>query len=532
MKRFFTFLIFAALGISSFSQPVQRPKLMVGIVIDQMRWDYLYRYYERYDNNGGFKRLLNEGFSCENTFINHLPSYTAVGHATIFTGAVPAIHGIAGNSWLDQASGQKMYCTDDSTVQPVGSNSNAGKMSPVNLLATTIADELRLATNFQSKVIGVSLKDRASILPAGHNPTGAFWFDNTTNSFITSTWYMNELPQWVKDFNVRGEPARLTATPWVTLYPIDTYKQSTEDNVPWEGKSKNAAAPAFPHKTDIRTSPYGNTLILDFAKAAIEGNQLGIGTVTDFLAINCASTDYVGHKYGPNSIEVEDVYLRLDRDLGSFFRFLDQKIGKGNYTVFLTADHGAAHAVYFMKEHKLPADLLPNSKIVTELNEVLKQQFGESDLVLSGINYQISFDNKKINRLKLDYQAIKALSLKYLKESPFLQFVVDVETIGVEPVPEAIKTRIVNGYNAKRSGPIQMIPFPGWLEGERTTGTSHATWSPHDTHIPLIWMGWGIKRGKNTREVYQTDIAPTVAALLRIQMPNGCVGKAISEVIE
>ncbi len=542
MKKLSVSFLFALLIATAFAQPVKRPKLVVGLVIDQMRWDYLYRYYDRYEATGGFKRMLNEGFSCENTFINYIPSYTAIGHTTVFTGSVPAIHGIAGNNWIDQASGKNVYCTDDSTVQGVGSNSNAGKMSPRNLLATTITDELRLATNFQSKVIGVSLKDRASILPAGHNPTGAFWFDDAAGNFITSTWYMKELPKWVKDFNDKDEPTQLLSQPWTTLYPIHTYRQSTADDVKWEGKFKGETATAFPHnlaglyKTDkdvIRTSPYGNTLTLNFAKAAIEGNNLGGGAATDFLTINCASTDYVGHKYGPNSIEIEDVYLRLDKELGAFYKYLDQKLGKGNYLVFLTADHGAAHAINFMKEYKMPAEFLDLKKITASLNDALKARFGAEKIVLSNTNYQINFNKKVIKDQQLDYDAIKKASVNFLREIPELQFVMDIENIGVEPVPEFIKQMTINGYNNKRSGSIQLIPYPAWFEGGYGgTGTTHGTWNPHDTHIPLIWMGWGIKAGKSNREVYMTDIAPTVAALLRIQMPNGAIGKPITEVTQ
>ncbi|HMR84673.1 MAG TPA: alkaline phosphatase family protein [Niabella sp.] len=540
MKRLLFLFLFFLIVLPGFAQPVKRPKLVVGIVVDQMRWDYLYRYYDRYDNNGGFKRMLNEGFSCENTFINYIPSYTAIGHTTVFTGSVPAIHGIAGNNWIDQASGKNVYCTDDSTVQGVGSTSSAGKMSPRNLLATTVTDELRLATNFQSKVIGVSLKDRASILPAGHHPTGAYWFDAATGNFITSTWYMSELPKWASDFNARNEPEKLTSVPWTTIYPINTYKQSTADDVKWEGKFKGETTTAFPHnlaelykadKDVIRSSPFGNTITLNFAKAAIEGNNLGSGTATDFLTINCASTDYVGHKYGPNSIEIEDVYLRLDKELGAFYRYLDQKVGKGNYLVFLTADHGAAHAINFMKEYKMPAEFLELRTITNNLNRALKDEFGVEKIVLSNTNYQINFNKKIIKDNKLDYNAIKKASLQFLKEVPELQFVIDIENIGAEPVPEFIKQMTINGYNNKRSGTIQVIPYPAWFEGSPAgTGTTHGTWNPHDTHIPLVWMGWGIKPGKSNREVYMTDIAPTVAALLRIQMPNGCIGKAITEV--
>src|SRR5580698_6369909 len=228
------------------AQTLPRPKLVVGIAVDQMRWDYFYRYYSRY-GSGGFRRLLDEGFTCENTFINYLPAFTAPGHTAIFSGSVPSIDGIAGNDWIDQASGKSVYCTEDSTVQPVGGTSPAGNMSPRNLLATTITDELMLATNFQSRIIGVSLKDRASILPAGHTPTGAFWFDDVKGCFSTSTWYMKELPEWVSRFNEKNEPDQLVAGGWNTLYPIDTYTESTPDNSPWEGLFRGETAPVFPH---------------------------------------------------------------------------------------------------------------------------------------------------------------------------------------------------------------------------------------------------------------------------------------------
>ena len=540
MKKIHLLLIAVAVAVTGFGQnAIKRPKLVVGIVVDQMRWDYLYRYAERY-GTGGFNRMLKEGYSCENTFISHLPSFTAVGHTTVFTGSVPAIHGITGNDWVDQLTGKSVYCTEDPNVLPVGSNSKAGRMSPRNNLATTITDELRLATNFRSKVVGVSLKDRASILPAGHNPTGAFWFDDESRQFITSTWYMKELPRWAVQFNAKKEPEALTAKPWTTLYPINTYTQSTADDVKWEGKFKGEKTTSFPHdlseifKQDpdvIRSSPYGNTLTLNFARAAVEGYQLGTGSFTDFLTINCASTDYVGHKYGPNSIEVEDVYLRLDKDLDTFFKYLDQKVGKGNYLVFLTADHGAAHAIGFMQEHQMQADFFQNGKVIKALNDRLKEQFGEDKLVRSGANYQVHFDNDRIEDKKLDFAAIKKTTVAFLQKQDGVQFVADVENIGSASIPEPIKTMIVNGYNPKRSGPIQIVLDPAWFSGSPGgTGTTHGTWNPHDTHIPLLWFGWGIKPGKLTREVHMTDIAPTLAALLHIQRPNGCIGSVIPEV--
>ncbi|HEU5052035.1 MAG TPA: alkaline phosphatase PafA [Hanamia sp.] len=541
MKRFSVLLafLFSSHFVFAQSTAVSRPKLVVGIVVDQMRWDYLYRYYDRYGEDG-FKRLLNDGFSCENTFINYLPSYTAVGHTVIFTGSVPAIDGIVGNDWVNQQTGKSSYCTEDSTVQTVGAPGIAGQMSPHNLLVSTITDELRLATNFKSRVVGVSLKDRASILPAGHAANAAFWFDDASGHFITSSYYMNEMPQWTKEFNSQNMAEKLVKKGWTTLYPISTYKESSLDNVSWEGKFFGEQSPVFPHKMkdiyqkdheSFRTTPFGNTLTLDFAKAAVNGYDLGNGAATDFLTINCASTDYVGHKYGPNSIEVEDTYLRLDKDLASFFKFLDQKVGKGNYLLFLIADHGAAHAIGFMKDHKITADFLQTQSIVTPLNEFYKKKFDVENLISSFMNYHLSFDMKKIEENKLDYEAVKKATVNFLQQQPGIEFAVDIENIGNAPIPEPLKTDIINGYYSKRCGPIIIIPNPAWFGGaEGSTGTTHGSWNAYDTHIPLVFMGWHIKHGASNRTIYMSDISPTLAALLHIQMPNGNVGNAITEI--
>src|SRR5882672_2820382 len=226
-----------------------RPKLVVGLVVDQMRWDYLYRYYDRYQA-GGFKRLLNDGFTCENTNIDYIPTVTAAGHTCIYTGSVPAIHGIAGNDFIIQATGKSMYCTDDSTVRAVGSTSRAGQMSPRNLLVTTVTDELRLATNFRSKVIGIALKDRGGILPAGHSANAAYWFDDASGNWISSTYYMTDLPAWVKKFNDQKIPEKYLKQDWNPLYPVETYLQSSPDNSSkYEGKFVGTTTPTLPVKT-------------------------------------------------------------------------------------------------------------------------------------------------------------------------------------------------------------------------------------------------------------------------------------------
>jgi len=532
-------LIFSC-GVSAADNgKLSRPKLVVGIVVDQMRWDYLYRYYDKYET-GGFKRLLNEGFSCENTMLNYIPSITAIGHSSIFTGSVPAIHGIAGNDWIDPETGKSVYCTYDANEETVGASGTAGKMSPRNLLATTITDELRLATNFTSKVVGVSLKDRASILPAGHHPTAAFWMDDASGKFVTSTYYMAKLPDWVTAFNDTKPVDKLLENGWNTLLPIDQYAESTTDNVKWEGVLSGSTQPVFPYDVkkayaanhgSLRQMPFGNSITLQFAQAAVNGYQLGQENTTDFLTINCASTDYAGHLTGPNSIEVEDVYLRLDRDLATFFSFLDKKIGKGNYLVFLTADHGGAHSEGFMEANKMPTGLLTND-IVAPLNLLLKKQTGVDSLVWSDDNFQITFNKKIIKKNNLDFEKIKASTIDFLEQQKGIQFVADQDKIATTSIPEPIKTQMINGYNHSRSGSLVYIPEPAWLPGNCTKGTTHSLWNPYDTHIPLIFMGWKIPHGTLNRETYVTDISATVAALLHIQMPNGCIGKPIAEAIK
>lgn len=515
------------------SSSVARPKLVVGIVIDQMRWDFLYRYYERY-GSGGFKRLIKNGFSCENTMIPYTPTYTAAGHACVYTGSVPAVHGIMGNYWFNKTLGRNVYCTEDSTVQPVGTTSNAGKMSPTNMWTTTIGDELRIATNFRSKVIGIAFKDRGSILPAGHAANAAYWFDDVTGGFVSSTYYMNELPQWVKDINAKKLPDRYLAKDWNTLYPISTYRQSTKDSMPYEAIVPNEGN-TFPHKTSsitknkynsFRYTPFANTFTFEMAKEAIRAEKLGT-TGTDFLALSFSPTDYIGHEFGPNSIEAEDTYLRLDADLALFLEYLDKAIGKNQYTVFLTADHGVANVPGFLKAHKIPAGTFDDAEIGKQLNAHLESAFKVRDAVSKIINYQVYFNDAIVN--DENRRQLTDASIKFLLKYEFIANAFETRQAMGIPMPEKLRGMVANGYNVKLSGDIQFNYKPQWYDGW-AKGTSHGVWYAYDAHIPLLWYGWGINSGKTNREVYMTDIAATVAALLSIQMPSGCVGKVIEEV--
>lgn len=521
------------LSCNSSQNRVERPKIVVGVVIDQMRWDYLYRYYERYGHSG-FRRLLKNGFNCQQTHINYLPTYTAPGHACIYTGSVPAIHGIAGNDWVDR-SGASMYCVRDTNVT-MTEQTKDGPMSPANLLASTITDELRLATNFHSRVYGVALKDRGSILPAGHLANAAYWFNDLTGNFVSSSYYANPNPQWLKNFNSRHIADSFVDQGWYPLYEADTYLQSEPDSNDWEGAYKWEAAATFPHlfntlegdkkHASIKSIPAGNTFTLMMAKACMEGEQLGKGEYTDFLTISLSSTDYVGHRYAPNSMETEDTYLRLDKDIADLLLYLDRRYGRNGYLLFLTADHGGAHNARYLAHKGVPAGIEPDS-MKDDLNRYLAQAIGVEGLVTYTENYQVCFNEALITASGKDRETIRATAMAWLDAKPEVAYTIDLENIWRSTVPEPLKTMAINGYHNKRSGGIQIVLNPGWYGSSHLTGTTHGTWNPYDSHIPLLWYGWNIAPGESNETVHMADIAPTLASLLHIQMPNGCVGKPI-----
>lgn len=521
---------------------VQRPKLVVGIVVDQMRWDYLYRFHPLFKANGGFRRMMGEGFSCDNTLIPYTPTVTACGHTTVYTGSVPSIHGIAGNAWWDNQLMRSVYCSEDKTVKGVGGKSEEdGQMSPRNMLTTSICDELRMATNFKSKVIGVALKDRGSILPAGHSANGAYWYESKSGNFITSTYYMNELPEWVNQFNNRKLVDSLYKLGWNTSLPKETYLQyATADDKPYEGKPFGREAVGFPYDlskfigkdfSKISTTPHGNTLTAEMAKAAVLAEKLGRGEATDFLAVSFSSPDYVGHSFGPNSWEQVDDYVKLDDELGKLLSFLDGYVGKNQYTVFLTADHAVAHVPGFMKENKLPGGVVDDAGMMKDMNAKLKEKFGIDNTIVSMYNYQAYLNHPKIDSAKLDDEPIKKWIIQYVKKNEAVANAFATSDIMTTPINKTLREMLANGFNPRRSGDVQIILKPGFIEGG-ATGTTHGLWYPYDAHIPLLFYGWGIKKGKASRETYMTDIAPTIASLLHIQMPSGSVGKVIEEVIK
>ncbi len=536
MKKFLPFVF---LFVISNLTAQQRPKLVVGIVVDQMKVEYLYRFQSDFSDNG-FKRLLNEGFTFYNMHYNYMPTYTAPGHASIYTGTTPAIHGIVGNEWFSRKLGTATYCTDDFSVTTLGGGTKEeGQMSPKNLQTTTITDELRLSTNFKGKVIGMSLKDRGAILPAGHFANWAFWYSKTGN-FISSTFYGEKLPDWVTDFNNQKNYMKYINQGWSLLKPIDAYNESLADDNIYEGKLFKAEKPIFPYdlksayeKNDasiIRSTPFGNDLLEEFAKVAIEKEQLGKDDITDFLTVSFSSTDYVGHILGPRSVELQDTYLRLDLTIADFLNYLDKTVGKGNYLVFLTADHAGAENARFLNDNKYDVTNIDTKEATKNLKKFSTDTFGE-DLVLNYDNFNLFFNKEIIKTKVLDLAKVKQAFKDFLMTQNYVKRVYTEEEILANSGADYHLNCIAKGYDVTQNGDMIVLDKPGYIE-YGPTGTSHGTTYSYDTNVPLLFYGWKIPKGECHEKKVITQIAPTLSQKLKITLPNGTESQVLNEILD
>lgn len=522
------------ISVQTPQQKSAAPKLIVGIVVDQMRFDYIDKYWKKF-GDGGFRRLVQEGNNCKNTNYNYVPTYTGPGHASIYTGTTPSGHGIVGNNWYVRKNGKYIYCTDDTSAHGVGGADVHGRMSPKNLLAPTFGEMLRNMDK-QTKVIGIALKDRGAILPAGHNANAAYWNDPETGNWMTSTYYMKTIPKWVSDFNKLGLAKTYTSKVWNTMLPITDYTESTPDNNSYEGKYTGETAPVFPHDIPklmpgngglgiIRNTPWGNTLTKDFAIETIKGENLGKGTSTDMLTVSFSSTDYVGHMYGPQSIEVEDTYLRLDKDLEEFLKFIDLWLGKDKVLIFLTADHGAVETPAYLIDQKKDGGYIDPVKIADTLRKVLFKKYGDS-LVKAYINQEVYLDKNKINEKKWNVADVTNSINDLLMGITGISGTVDCRTLNEKNNTEGIGMFVKNGVYVERSGDIYVNYKPGWVEHERT-GTTHGSCYDYDTHVPLIWYGWKVAPGNIMDPVVTPDIVATLCKLMEIDAMKTCTGKPI-----
>ncbi len=532
-----TILLFSQTSFSQKKPNVlpKRPKLVVGIVVDQMRYEYLYKYADRYVD-GGFKRLMKEGINCQENHYNYAPTVTAAGHTSVYTGSVPAVHGIVGNDWTDVASGKKVYCTEDSTVKTVGTTGKTGWMSPKNMWTSTITDQLKMAQNYKSKTIAIALKDRGAILPGGHTANAAYWYDSKEGRWISSSFYFNELPSWVQSFNAEERALKYIQKGWNTLYPIETYVQSAEDENKFEGKLPGEKSTSFPHELKggnplevIRTTPYGNSITKDFALKALENEKLGKNGTSDFLAISFSSTDYVGHSFGPQSIELEDTYLRLDKDIAEILTYLDAQYGKDQVLVFLTADHAVAEVPGYANSKKLPGGVFDRNASISDMKKAINQAFGNVDLLVGEENSQLYFNHVLMDKMGIDAKKLFDVVRKsYQKQAGFSELI-NLKDIQGANLNAQYTQLIINGYHPARSGDFMILLKPSWFMGSQT-GTTHSTLYSYDTHVPLLFYGWKVKPAEIIKRTSISDISVTLANWLHIMEPSGSIGNVITQI--
>ena len=539
-QQILSFIILLCSTLATAQQQSQ-PKLVVGIVVDQMRYDYLTRFKSKFGSDG-FQRLIAEGYQCKNNHYNYVPTYTGPGHASIFTGTSPMNHGIIANHWYDKFSNKTVYCASDDSVTAVGSSSEKERMSPKRLKTTTVADQLRLHTQNKSKTIGIAIKDRGAILPAGHTANAAYWFRGQDEGrWISSSHYMKALPTWVTKFNKTVDRYLQT---WTTNLPIDQYTECGTDENHFEGHFHGKESVSFPYDLKklfkekknkgydvIKYSPFGNAITTDFAIAAIKNEALGKDGITDFLTISYSSPDYIGHRFGVNSVEVEDTYIRLDHELARLLSYLDRTVGKGQYTLFLTADHGAVQVPAYLQSQKIPAGYFDKKAFRSKLEDALNTKFGTSGLIRNISNNQIFLNHEKTISIEEDIDDVQEFIAQEIIHYTHIDKVYTAETLATTQFTTGIAALLQNGFHQRHSGDVIFVLEPAVISYHKT-GSTHGSGMSYDTHVPLLFYGYGINKGATYMKTEVIDIAPTIAALLGIEFPNGCTGHPLDSVLK
>ena len=513
----------------------QQPKLVVGVVVDQMRYDYLYRYRAMYGDSG-WKRLLNEGTVFHRAHYSYIPTYTGPGHATVYTGTTPAYHGIIGNSWFDRELGRPVYCVSDTAAETRGSNSGAGQMSPHRMYATTLGDAMQLFYGRDSKVFGVSMKDRGAVLPAGHMGDGAYWFDGKKyGHWISSSYYGEDLPRWVQVFNQATYAEKYLEQTWELSPQLAHLRE--QDQQSWEGKPSGKQHGTFPYDLAklaplngqfdlLKATPMGNDLTLDFALQLLQEENLGQDAIPDLLTLSFSGTDYVGHRFGTHSLEVADTYLRLDRSMARLLNALDEQVGTGNYVLFLTSDHGAVPPPEMLKFEGIPGGLISESEMRKQLEAQLEQVFGVAGLVSSISNEQVFLSRERIQQQELHFQDVVQQCMQWLRKQPGVDRLITGEQLCTAGSQDVLLQYLQQGYHPARSGDVVFSLLPGWA-AYGPAGSTHGSGYAYDTHVPLIFYGTPFPATEKYERVKIEDIVPTISTLLKCTMPNAVTGQSL-----
>lgn len=516
-RRLFSIIFFALLAISCFAAD-KKPKLVVALVVDQFRYDYLLRF--RADYHGGIARLLERGAVFADAHYTQFPTVTAIGHSTFLSGATPSVSGIIGNEWFDRATNRSVTSVSDETTRLLGGMPDAIGSSPHRLLVSTVTDELKMAAR-NSRVIGISVKDRSSILPAGHMADAAYWFDSDSNHFVTSTYYMKDLPAWVSKIN-RDQPIlKYLGAKWIAVdakpgdKPFCTMTAGTE--VRFCGS--------------LEQTPFSNELLEDFAEKAIANEQLGTHESPDVLALSFSANDYAGHALGPDAPEIRDISIRTDQLVGKLLDFIDARLGPGNTLVVFTADHGVAPVPEVNQARRMPGGRLDAATISGAIGDALSAKFGQGSWFLyaaSGFLY-LNYDTVKKNNA--DSAEVRRYAAEIARGLPHIARVYTRdELLGLTTAVDWPSRAVQLGFYGPRSGDLFLLPEPYWMFS--ASGTTHALPYSYDTHVPLIFYGFGIRPGVHYEPVTMNDAAPTLAAILQVEKPSGCYGRILSGVLE
>jgi hypothetical protein len=518
-----------------------KPKLVLVIMVDQFRYDFLERFEDLFGRDG-FRRLMNDGAFFTNANFDYVPTYTAPGHAAVFTGSVPAQNGIVGNNWFDRNTGKNRIMVSDleaRTVTMAGVQAQTGAPSPRALIGTTIGDQMRLSENFRSKVIAISQKDRSAVLPGGQHPNGAYWYQALDGTFVTSDYYYKNLPAWVQEFNTKNQPDKYFGMKWEKSLPEAAYARAQAEHLPLQ---KSGLGEKFPYTitggldkpgprfySTFELSPFASEHLADFAKAAIEAETLGGDEFTDLLSVSFSTPDLVGHSYGPDSQEVLDTYVRLDKVLADFLNYIDRKIGLQNTIIAMTGDHGVSPIPEYLRAKGLDAARLSGQAVVAAVNKALTDKFGKDEKwVQAFVNDQFYIDPKLVAANKTTQEEVERIVGEAAITVPgVIDFFTRSQITNGNMPKTALARRVTNGFNRLRSGDVWVIAKPFSFFSEGGLGTTHGSPYHYDTHVPVIFYGKGVTKGRRSIECSPSDIAPTLASLLRIEMPSNVYGRVL-----
>lgn len=519
--------------------PGEKPKIIIGITIDQMRYDYLSYYWDDFGKNG-FKRLVHSGTNCKNTRYNYLYTQSSPGHATIATGTHPAQHGIISDVWFNRIKEEYVSSVQDDQVSALGGFYDRGKKSPRHLVSTTFSDEMKIASNGKSKVYSISLNPATSILTAGHMANAAYWFDGRTGEWMSSSYYMDSLPRWVQSFNEKKFPELYMKRSW------EPFKNVT-GGITVQMDTMNQETTLFSRMNDFKhdlykmlggkyayrelfTTPYGNTLTIDFALAAMVNEKLGMDEHPDYFHINFSSNGYIGQKYGQQSPELKDSYMRMDRIIAHLLDFIERRIGKEHVMIFLTSDRGAAYSPEQLQELNIPSDYFNLNQAIALLRSYLNVIYGQGEWIQAYNHNQIYLNRNLIEDSRLSLQEVQDKTAQFIIQFSGIANALTSTALEYGNYTSGIFEKFQNSYNQKRSGDILINLSPGWIEKGQSLTFSNTAYA-YDTHVPLIWYGWKISRSSLSTQIDMTDIAPTISQLLQISYPNSSTGKPIQDIL-